>query len=309
MDSDRVFLLPGEYHVSRRPETMATLLGSCVAVCLYNRQNGSAAMNHFLLPEAPPNPEKDKGHYGNTSTETILQIMEKLGGNSGNMRARVYGGAAVVGHLGAASNIGIRNAEVALAVLKQWHIRVIEKDTGGKTGRRIYFNTAKNEVTVRTVQKTGAAEDLRRKREDIAGRNTRVLVVDDSSLVRKILTRAIGGASGLNVCGEAADAFDARDKILALDPDVICLDIIMPRLDGLKFLKKLSMHFPKPVVICSTIAKAGSDVAKRAEEYGAVAVVDKDKLELYKGMDVVRKELIPKLRMAAGRVVRKKMFT
>jgi two-component system chemotaxis response regulator CheB len=82
----------------------------------------------------------------------------------------------------------------------------------------------------------------------------------------------------------------------------------MPKLDGLKFLKSLSQHYPKPVVICSTIAKDKSDVAKRAREYGAVDVVDKDTLELYKGLSVVQQAYIPKLRYAAGKVVRKQIF-
>jgi two-component system, chemotaxis family, protein-glutamate methylesterase/glutaminase len=305
MAENRVFLLPGEYHVSRRPVTIATLLGSCVAVCLYNRQNGAAAMNHFLLPETGPRPERDRGHYGDSSTQGIIDLMLKLDAERGHLTARVYGGAAVVGHLDAARGVGARNAEVALAVLKKNGLRVVENDLGGFHGRRLYFDTAANSVTVRKVKKTQEAADLAARRADIAGRDTRILVVDDSPLVRRILRTAIEQTPGLDVCGEAADAFEARDLILSENPDVVSLDIIMPKLDGLKFLRKLMEHHPKPVVICSTIAKDGSDVARRALEYGAVGVVDKDSLRLYEGFEVVKNELIPKLRLAAAKAVRK----
>ena len=126
--------------------------------------------------------------------------------------------------------------------------------------------------------------------------------------MRKSLVQAITGTRAKEVCGEAGDAFEARDKILELDPDVISHVIIMPKLDGLKFLKSLSQHYPKPVVICSTIAKDQSQVAAKAKEYGAVDVIDKDTLHLYKGLAVVQEAYIPKIRRAAGKVVRKMMF-
>ena len=96
--------------------------------------------------------------------------------------------------------------------------------------------------------------------------------------------------------------YEARDLVLSADPDVLTLDIIMPKLDGLSFLKKLQQYFPKPVVIVSTIAKDSSRVAENAINYGAAEVIDKDTLELYKGMDVVRDILIPKLRSASRKI-------
>lgn len=307
MAGERVFLLPGEYHVSRTACQMATLLGSCVAVCLSHTEKAYAAMNHYLLSTAPAG-DKDKGRYGDTSIETIVWLMKKLDPDTRKIKARIYGGARVVGHLGKQNDIGDRNIETARAIMKKHGIRIVEEEVGGTNGRRIYFDTGAKSVRVKMIEKSDVTDDLARKRADIASRDTRVLVVDDSALVRKILTRAIGETPGMEVCGEAGDAFEARDMILQLDPDVISLDIIMPRLDGLKFLKTLSQHYPKPVVICSTIAKDNSDVAKRAVDYGAVDVVDKDALEIYRGMDVLKKVYIPKIRLAAGKVVRKRMF-
>ena len=77
----------------------------------------------------------------------------------------------------------------------------------------------------------------------------RVLVVDDSAIVRKILTEALSGQPDLEVVGTAPDPYIARDKILALQPDVLTLDIEMPRMDGLTFLKKLMRFRPMPVIV------------------------------------------------------------
>ncbi|MCL2001175.1 MAG: response regulator [Planctomycetes bacterium] len=305
--AERVFLLPGEYHVTRIPCQMATLLGSCVAVCLRHESKPYAAMNHYLLATNPGGGDPEKGRYGDSSIATIIWLIKKLDVH-GKFTAKIYGGGAVVGHLGAGSHIGTRNIEMARTTLKKHDIPIIAEDVGGSRGRRIYFDTAANSVEVKTVQKTDEGERLEEKRRDLATRNTKVLVVDDSPLVRKILVQAISATKDMEVCGEAGDAFEARDKILELDPDVISLDIIMPKMDGLRFLKSLSQHFPKPVVICSTIAKDQSQVAAKAKEYGAVGVIDKDTLHLYKGMSVVQQVYIPKIRMAAGKVVRKMLF-
>lgn len=106
-------------------------------------------------------------------------------------------------------------------------------------------------------------------------RRIRVLIVDDSAIVRKILSDALAADPDLEVVGTAPDPFVARDKILALDPDVITLDIEMPRMDGLTFLKKL-MHFhPLPAIVISSLAQASCRAAVEALAFGAVEVLAK----------------------------------
>ena len=106
-------------------------------------------------------------------------------------------------------------------------------------------------------------------------RPIRVLIVDDSAIVRKILTEALAGEPDIEVVGSAPDPYVARDKILALRPDVLTLDIEMPRMDGLTFLKKL-MHFhPMPAVIISSLTQPSCRVAVEALELGAVEVLAK----------------------------------
>ncbi len=106
-------------------------------------------------------------------------------------------------------------------------------------------------------------------------RRIRVLVVDDSALVRKALTDSLGTDPEIEVVGTAIDPYVARDKILQLNPDVITLDIEMPRMDGLSFLKLIMQHRPMPVIIISSLTTGGSDKALEALQAGAVDVMAK----------------------------------
>lgn len=103
----------------------------------------------------------------------------------------------------------------------------------------------------------------------------KVLIIDDSAMVRKIFSEELAKDPEIEVVGTAPDPFVGRDKIVALKPDVITLDIEMPRMDGLTFLEKLMKHFPMPVIVISSLAKEGCDVAMRALELGAVEVMAK----------------------------------
>ncbi len=103
----------------------------------------------------------------------------------------------------------------------------------------------------------------------------RLLVVDDSALARKIITSSLAGFDDIEVVGTAMDPYVARDKILALNPDVLTLDIEMPRMDGITFLKRIMKHRPMPVIIMSSLTAAGSARALEALQAGAVDVLGK----------------------------------
>jgi two-component system chemotaxis response regulator CheB len=107
------------------------------------------------------------------------------------------------------------------------------------------------------------------------GSPVRVVVVDDSAIVRKLLVDGLKGEPGIEVVGTAADPFQARDLIVRLEPDVITLDIEMPRMDGLSFLRKLMEHRPMPVIIISSLTQRGSVTAIEALRAGAIDVIPK----------------------------------
>ena len=109
----------------------------------------------------------------------------------------------------------------------------------------------------------------------IAARKIKVLIVDDSAIVRKLLGEALSGEADIEVVGTAPDPYIARDKVLALSPDVLTLDIEMPRMDGLTFLKKLMVFHPMPVIVISSLVQASCEAGVEALRAGAVEVMAK----------------------------------
>lgn len=133
----------------------------------------------------------------------------------------------------------------------------------------------------------------------------KVLVVDDSKLIRALLTEMINGAPDMEVVGEAEDPFDAREKIKQLTPDVLTLDVEMPKMDGLTFLKNLMRLRPMPVVMLSTLTAEGAPVTLEALELGAVDFLEKPKGDVVSELPLYTEILIEKLRTASkARVMR-----
>lgn len=132
----------------------------------------------------------------------------------------------------------------------------------------------------------------------------RVLVVDDSALVRKILTEILSEAPDIEVVGAAHDPYMARDKIKELNPDVLTLDVEMPRMDGLTFLRNLMRLRPMPVVMVSSLTARGAEVTLHALELGAVDFVRKPDRDVAYSLQDYSLELIEKVRMASRVTVR-----
>jgi len=128
---------------------------------------------------------------------------------------------------------------------------------------------------------------------------TRVVVVDDSALVRSLLTEIINRQPDMECIGSASDPFAAREMIRNLNPDVITLDVEMPRMDGLDFLSKLMRLRPMPVVMVSTLTERGAEVTLKALELGAVDFVAKPKIGVADGLRHLAEEITDKVRTAS----------
>lgn len=131
----------------------------------------------------------------------------------------------------------------------------------------------------------------------------KVLIIDDSAMIRKVFEQELSKDPEIEVVGTAPDPFVGRDKIVYLKPDVITLDVEMPRMDGLTFLEKLMKHYPLPVVVVSSLAKKGGDVALKAMELGAVEVLCKPGTAYSVGD--MSEQLIEKVKAAAQVQVKK----
>jgi len=135
---------------------------------------------------------------------------------------------------------------------------------------------------------------------------TRVLVVDDSALVRSVLATLIARAPDLRVVGTACDPYDARERIRELEPDVLTLDVEMPRMDGLAFLERLMRLRPMPVVMVSTRTERGAATTLRALELGAVDFVCKPEVDVRAGLELLAREIVQKVRAAGQAKVRRR---
>ncbi|MCF6211262.1 MAG: chemotaxis response regulator protein-glutamate methylesterase [Gammaproteobacteria bacterium] len=131
-------------------------------------------------------------------------------------------------------------------------------------------------------------------------RKIKVLIVDDSALVRQVLTEMLNSAADIEVVGTAQDPFVARERIKSLKPDVLTLDVEMPRMDGVTFLRNLMRLRPMPVVMVSTLTEKGADITFQALELGAVDFVSKPKTDIAHTLDDYAEEIITKVRTAAS---------
>src|SRR5580692_11671236 len=132
----------------------------------------------------------------------------------------------------------------------------------------------------------------------------RVLIVDDSAVVRQTLKEVLSSDPQIEVIATAGDPFVAADRISEQVPDVITLDIEMPRMDGLTFLRKIMSQHPIPVVICSSLAEEGAGSTLKALEYGAVDIIAKPRLGTKKFLEESRVILCQAVKAAAAASLR-----
>lgn len=268
------YLFPGKIAAFKEETVISTLLGSCVAVALHDPTTKIGGLNHYLLSEGMPD-ERENMRYGAHAIPALIEECVRLGANRNKLQAKVYGGGNVISVAQIGDGIGKRNIDCAEKMLRDLGIPIVEKNVAGESARTIKMNTATFDVLHNSSQ--GGAAD---KPVDISGfrplavaKGVKVLVVDDSATVRTLFTN-IFTKNGLEVVGAAADAYQAREMILSKKPDVLTLDIEMPKMSGVMFLEKLMKHHPIPVVMVSSLASTG-EAAMKSLELGAVEFVHK----------------------------------
>ncbi len=136
-------------------------------------------------------------------------------------------------------------------------------------------------------------------------RKTRVLIVDDSAVVRQTISSLLSAESDIEIMATASDPFYAAEKMAGQVPDVIILDLEMPRMDGLTFLKKIMEQHPIPVIICSSLVDQGSDSAMKALQYGAVDIITKPKMGTREFLEESRIHIVDIVRAASAANLKK----
>lgn len=133
----------------------------------------------------------------------------------------------------------------------------------------------------------------------------KVLIVDDSAVVRNLLKEILSSDPHIEVVATAPDPFIARDKIIKHNPDVMTLDVEMPRMDGITFLRKVMHHFPIPVVMVSSLTQKGTDTALQALEEGAVDVIAKPQMDITKGISSIAENIVTRVKAASKAKVKR----
>lgn len=153
-----VFLQPGEYYISRKPEIIVTVLGSCVSVVLYSKESDVCGITHSQLPSCSYGSEccrrcDESYRYTDCSIIRLVQKMEESKIDIKTLGAKVFGGAGLIASNSAVKDkIGRRNIEVALGTLAKEGIKVISRDTGGSKGRKLFLNSKTKEVLIKKLQ-------------------------------------------------------------------------------------------------------------------------------------------------------------
>jgi chemotaxis protein CheD len=145
-----VYLHAGNMHVSRDSAQVITILGSCVAVCLWDRLMRVGGINHFMLP-VDIGVQTSSLRYANFAMSELLRQMLELGAETRRMEAKVFGGACVLGGVRAGQDLGSKNVEAARERLAAERIKVMGEDVGGNRGRRLVFRTWDGSALVKTV--------------------------------------------------------------------------------------------------------------------------------------------------------------
>jgi chemotaxis protein CheD len=147
----RVYLAPGQLFASGEPVQATTILGSCVAVCLWDLEAGIGGLNHFLLPHgATPSPR-----FASHAVPMLVGRLVELGASGARLRAKLFGGACVLDAFRASQALGARNVEAARQLLAAAGVRVVAEDVGGDLGRKLVFEVQTGSAWIRAIGVNG----------------------------------------------------------------------------------------------------------------------------------------------------------
>jgi two-component system chemotaxis response regulator CheB len=285
-----VFLQPGEYFAGDASHRIRTLLGSCISITLWSPLARVGAMSHCLLPtRGRADVDGVRGlalreldaRYADEALHLMLHELERRHVRASQCRAKVFGGGDMFPaqkHAGVVA-VGRRNGEAARELLQAHGIELVSENLFGEGHRQMVFDVASGGRYVMSAIK--------------------VMVVDDSAVVRQVVAGLLGAAPGIEVLAAVADPVLAIERLKQAWPDVIVLDVEMPRMDGITFLRKLMAERPTPVVICSTLTEKGAKTTMEALAAGAVAIVTKPRLGLKQFLNEAGEELVATVRAAA----------
>ena len=154
---EKKFISEGEIYVSEVPLQVITILGSCIAICMWDKKNKIGGMNHYLLP-GKKEENMENTNRGNAAIPALVNLMIEKGGRKANMEAKIFGGCQSL-YSNVNYEVGKKNIEMAVKILNELNIPIVAGDTGGKYGRKIIFNTGTGKVLMKLLNKTSKEID------------------------------------------------------------------------------------------------------------------------------------------------------
>lgn len=310
-----------EMIVTEDDVVVSTILGSCISVFLYSPSEKAGGVIHYSLPTRLSVSDEDLLKYGNYAIPKLISEMEKLVGlDCSNFVAKVIGGSNNLESDKPHNNIGNENIRIARDILSQYRIKIIAEDVGGKTGRKALFHLATGRLQSATLEETNNKPLLAKikseknkpkqnvvsinnvqKKQEATNKKIKVMIVDDSKTIRQLLKRVFSQDSEIEVLGEAEDPIQAEKMLEKLKPDVITLDVHMPKMTGVEWLEKLLPTKPIPVVMITSLQLQEGNEVFRALELGAVDYIQKPVANELKEVSIVIRE---KIKTAANAKVR-----
>lgn len=295
----------GEIIISPKPSTISTVLGSCVSISLYSKKykiGGLIHYTHAYAQQKIKQGEEEDYKYGEFALPMLVQEMARVTQESPSQwEAKIMGGAFESPQVELIARENVQFAEEKLA---EYKITVTGKDVGGTQGRQIIFHTHTGRMQVAKVgkpkpdvTKPDVAKPDATPKQVSSQQKKKVLIVDDSKVIRDLLTRILKEDPDLEIIGTAADAFEAQEWVQKVKPDVITLDIHMPKMTGVEWLEKLLPQHKIPVVMISSLEYKDGNEVFRALELGAVDYIQKPML---KDLPVVAPLIREKVKIAAS---------
>ncbi len=296
----------GEIYISKQPTLVTTVVGSCIAFCVWDRRLRIGAMSHFALPSTDmihsPN-KKDSYYCGNIAIKALFREFKKMGSHPQDIVVKLAGGAKVLGTVD--STIGQRNIEMSREICSEYAIKIAGESVGGNTGTKVRFDTASGDLYIQNLAHSVTQKVIAKEHEIIAKKNLawnisdeqnkgknfaqnssndqpkvvnrpiRVLIVDDSKVIQTLFKAMLEKDEQFEIFGIANDPLEAENLMSDAKPDVITLDMQMPHMDGLSYLKNYLIQRRMPVIMVSGLSYSEGDLAFKALEFGAVDFVEK----------------------------------
>ena len=292
MNKKTIFIKSGELAVAIHGECLSTVLGSCVSVCIIDVEKKIAGMNHYLLP-APASSnqslpaQSDLLQYGIYSIPALLKEFKKLGSLPVDLEAKIIGGALAV---------GTENIALARKILKQYGIRISAEEVGGSKGRKVELDSSSGSIRFIKLGVISKVENLNIVEKTNKPSKIKVLIIDDSPPMRKVIRKMIEIDAEIEVVGEAADPFEAELMRKKFKPDVLTLDLNMPKQDGVSYLRQYMPTSPLPAIIVTDYNIKDTHQVMDALESGAFDYIQKPALNQ---MNEVGEVLLQKIKDAA----------